>query len=60
MIETKVTEDTAETQETRRQTTETRKYGKGVTVEMRYNGDGRQGRRWRRATDDCGSGDAGK
>ena len=60
MIELEAAEDTAETHETRRQTTETREYGKGGAVEMRDNGGGRQGWRWIRAADDCGGGDAGQ
>ena len=60
MIEREAAEDTAETQETRRKTTETREDGKGGTEEMRENGDGRQGRKWRWAADDRGGGDTGQ
>ena len=56
MIEMEAAEDTAETQETRRQKIETREDSKGGAVEMRDNGDGIQGRRWRRVADNRGGG----
>ena len=42
---------TEETQEMQRQTTETQEYGKGGAVEMRDNGDGRQGKKWRQVVE---------
>ena len=39
---------------------ETREYDNGGVVDMQDNGDGRQGRMWRRAAENHSSGDAGK
>ena len=39
---------------------ETRGYDNGGVVEMQDNGDGRQGRMWRRAAENHSGGDAGK
>ena len=38
-----------------RNATETREDDNGGAVDIRYNGDGRKGWRWRRVLDDCGS-----